>query len=70
MAWFVPAMMAASTAMTIMGHRQNIQNMKANAAWKKYEHTLRLEYDKQRLFKKQAKLLNRPKHYFVCKISY
>ena len=58
MAWFVPAMMAASTAMTIMGHRQNIKNMKANAAWKRYENTLQLEYDKQKLFKKQAKLFS------------
>ena len=53
MAWFVPAMMAASTAMTIMGHKQNIKNIKANAAWKTYENTLQLEYDKQKLFKKQ-----------------
>ena len=58
MAWFVPALMAASTAMTIMGHRQNIKNMKANAAWKRYENTLQLEYDKQKLFKKQAKLFS------------
>ena len=58
MAWFVPAMMAASTAMTIMGHRQNIKNMKANAAWKRYENTLQLEYEKQKLFKKQAKLFS------------
>jgi hypothetical protein len=58
MAWFVPALMAASTAMTIMGHRQNIKNMKANAAWKRYENELQLQHDKQKLFKKQAKLLS------------
>ena len=58
MAWFVPALMAASTAMTIMVHRKNIKNFKANAAWKRYENTLQLEYDKQKLFKKQAKLFS------------
>ena len=58
MAWFVPAMMAASTAMTIMGHRQNIKNFKANAAWKRYENDLSFEYEKQKLFKKQAKLFS------------
>tara|TARA_R100000329_G_C7583145_1_gene206627 strand:+ start:97 stop:534 length:438 start_codon:yes stop_codon:yes gene_type:complete len=58
MAWFVPALMVASTAMTIMGHRQNIKNMKANAAWKRYENELQLQHDKQKLFKKQAKLLS------------
>lgn len=58
MAWFVPALMAASTAMTIMGHRQNIKNFKANAAWKRYENELSFEYEKQKLFKKQAKLFS------------
>jgi len=58
MAWFVPAMMAASTAMTIMGHRQNIKNFKANAAWKQYENELSFEYEKQKLLKKQAKLFS------------
>jgi hypothetical protein len=58
MAWFVPALMAASTAMTIMGHKQNIKNMKANAAWKRYENELQLQHDKQKLFKNQAKLLS------------
>lgn len=58
MAWFVPALMAASTAMTIIGHRQNIKNIKANAAWKRYENELSFEYEKQKLFKKQAKLLS------------
>ena len=28
MAWFVPAMMAVSTGLTIMGHKQNIKNIK------------------------------------------
>ena len=58
MAWFVPAMMAASTAMTIIGHRQNIKNFKANAAWKQYENELSFEYEKQKLLKKQAKLFS------------
>ena len=58
MAWFVPALMAASTAMTIMGHRQNIKNFKANAAWKRYENELSFEYEKQKLFKKLAKLFS------------
>ena len=30
-------MMAASTALTVMGHKQNIKNIKANLAWKNYE---------------------------------
>ena len=58
MAWFVPAMMAASTAMTIMGHKQNIKNIKANAAWKTYENELSFQYEKQKLLKKQANLFS------------
>ena len=58
MAWFVPAMMAASTALTLMGHRQNIKNIKANAAWKNYENELSFLYDKQKMLKKQKKLLS------------
>ena len=58
MAWFVPAMMAASTAMTIMGHKQNIKNIKANAAWKRYENELSFQYEKQKLLKKQANLFS------------
>jgi len=58
MAWFVPALMAASTAVTLMGHRQNIKNIKANAAWKNYENELSIQYEKQKLFDKTRKLLS------------
>ena len=34
---WMQVMMAASTALTVMGHRQNIKNIKANLAWKAYE---------------------------------
>lgn len=57
-AWFVPALMAASTAVTLMGHRQNIKNIKANAAWKNYENELSIQYEKQKLFDKTRKLLS------------
>ena len=58
MAWFVPAMMAVSTGLTIMGHRQNMQNIKANLAWKNYDRKLQYLHDKTKLAKKQAKLLS------------
>ena len=58
MTWFVPALMAASTAVTLMGHRQNIKNIKANAAWKNYENELSIQYEKQKLFDKTRKLLS------------
>ena len=77
MAWFVPALMAASTAMTIMGHRQNIKH-EANAAWKRYENTLQLEYDKQNCLKTSkifsekrarvgARVYNLQVHHYYCK---
>ena len=56
--WVIPVMMAASTAVTIMGQRQNIKNIKANAAWKRYEQKLQYLHDKTKLAKKQAKLMS------------
>lgn len=58
MAWFVPAMMAVSTGLTIMGHKQNIKNIKANAAWKNYEDRIQRLHERTKLAKKQAKLLS------------
>ena len=45
----VPVLLAASTAITLMGHRQNIKNIKANAAWKNYENELSIQYEMERL---------------------
>jgi len=41
-----------------MGHKQNIANIKANAAWKAYENELNIQYEKQKLFEKTRKLLS------------
>jgi hypothetical protein len=57
-AWIVPVLLASSTALTIMGHKQNIKNIKANAAWKAYENELNIQYEKQKLFEKTRKLLS------------
>jgi hypothetical protein len=57
-AWIVPVLLASSTALTIMGHKQNISNIKANAAWKAYENELNIQYEKQKLFEKTRKLLS------------
>lgn len=54
----VPVLLAASTAVTLMGHRQNIKNIKANLAWKNYENELSIQYEKQKLFDKTRKLLS------------
>ena len=56
--WIVPVLLASSTALTIMGHKQNISNIKANAAWKAYENELNIQYEKQKLFEKTRKLLS------------
>jgi hypothetical protein len=56
--WIVPVLLASSTALTIMGHKQNIANIKANAAWKAYENELNIQYEKQKLFEKTRKLLS------------
>ena len=58
MGWFVPAMMAVSTGLTIMGHKQNIKNIKTNQAWRNYDRKLQYLHDKTKLAKKQAKLLS------------
>ena len=58
MAWFVPVMMAASTALTVMGHRQNIKNIKTNLAWKNYERKVNDLHTRAKMAKKQAKLMS------------
>ena len=58
MAWFVPAMMALSTAVTVMGQRQQSKQIKANAAWKNYENELSFQYEKQKKLKEQTKLMS------------
>ena len=47
MAWQVLAAMAASTAVTLMGQRQQMKTIKANAAWQNYENELSFQYEKQ-----------------------
>ena len=59
MAWQVIAAMAASTAVTLMGQRQQMKTMKNNAAWQKYENELSFQYDKQKQLKAQAKLMSK-----------
>ena len=54
----IPFLMAASTAVTIMGQRQQMKQIKANAAWNKYENELSFEYEKQKKLKEQAKLMS------------
>ena len=48
-------MMAASTALTVMGHRQNIKNIKANLAWKAYERKINDLHARTVAAKKAAK---------------
>ena len=59
MAWQVIAAMAASTAVTLMGQRQQMKTMKNNAAWQKYENELSFQYEKQKQLKAQAKLMSK-----------
>ena len=59
MAWQVLAAMAASTAVTLMGQRQQMKTMKANAAWQNYENELSFQYEKQKTLKAQAKLMSK-----------
>ena len=54
----IPFLMAASTAVTIMGQRQQMKQIKANAAWNKYENELSFQYEKQKKLKEQAKLMS------------
>ena len=58
MPWWIPVMMAASTAVTIMGQNQQKKQVKADTAWKKYEATLNQHAQKQKNFKNQTKLLS------------
>ena len=58
MAWFVPVMMAASTALTVMGHKRNIDNIKTNLAWKGYERKINDLHKRTKMAKKQAKLMS------------
>ena len=51
-------MMAASTALTVMGHKQNIKNIKANLAWKQYQTKMESLYERQKLARKAAKVLS------------
>ena len=48
-------MMAASTALTVMGHKQNIKNIKANLAWKNYERKINDLHARTVAAKKAAK---------------
>ena len=57
MGWFVPAMMAASTAVTLMGRNQQKKNMRADAAWKKYENEINYHIQRQKELSDQTKLL-------------
>ena len=59
MAWQVLAAMAASTAVTLMGQRQQMKTMKANAAWQNYENELSFQYEKQKTLKAQSKLMSK-----------
>ena len=59
MAWQVLAAMAASTAVTLMGQRQQMKQIKQNAAWQKYENELSFQYEKQKTLKAQAKLMSK-----------
>ena len=51
-------MMAASTALTVMGHKQNIKNIKTNLAWKQYQTKMESLYERQKLARKAAKVLS------------
>ena len=58
MAFWIPIMMAASTAVTIMGQNQQKKNMRADAAWKKYDADLNFHINKQKELSKQTELLS------------
>tara|TARA_R110000868_G_scaffold332487_1_gene593537 strand:+ start:636 stop:1088 length:453 start_codon:yes stop_codon:yes gene_type:complete len=58
MGFWIPFMMAASTAVTIMGQNQQKKNMKADAAWKKYEIDLNYHVQKQKELTSQTALLS------------
>ena len=58
MAFWIPAMIAASTAISFMGSLQTINNYKAQAAWDKYKNDIDLSYKKASTYKKTARLLS------------
>ena len=47
-----------SGAFTMMGTQQQVQTMKANAAWQRYENELNSNYEKQKRLTEQQKLLS------------
>jgi hypothetical protein len=59
MAWFVPAMMALSTGLTLLGHKQTIKNIKVDKAWQEYKDTIAMNREKQILLEKQTKDLSK-----------
>ncbi len=58
MAWWVIPAMVASTAVTVMGINQQKKNLKANAAWNKYENELNFNYEKQKRLTDETKRLS------------
>ena len=62
MAWQVVAAMAASTAVTLMGQRQQSKVIANNAAWEP-ENQLSFQYEKQKQLKEQAKLMSKQRAY-------
>ena len=58
MAWWVIPAMVASTAVTVMGIQQQKKNLKANAAWNKYENELNFNYEKQKRLTDEKKRMS------------
>ena len=58
MAWWVIPAMVASTAVTVMGINQQKKNLKANAAWNKYENDLNFNYEKQKRLTDEKKRMS------------
>ena len=58
MAFWIPFMIAASTAVSFMGSLATIDNYKAQAAWGKYKNDIDLSYKKASTSKKTARLLS------------
>ena len=65
MPWFIPAMIAASTAISFMGSLQTIKSYKAQAAWNKYKNDIDLSYKKASTYKKNALLLSEQRAAFA-----
>ena len=64
-AWLIPAMIAASTAVSFMGSLQTMKNYKAQAAWNKYKNDIDLSYKKASTYKKTARLLSEQRAAFA-----